>query len=189
MRLVVAITGGSGVIYGIRFLEELKKAGVESHVIMSKWGKITIAYETNYNAAQIEKIASFTYSDEDLAANISSGSFPTDGMVVIPCSMKTLGGIVNSYAETLTVRAADVTLKESRKLVLVPREAPLNRIHLKHLLEAAEAGAIIMPAMPGFYHRPSTMEDLIDHVVGKTLDLFNIKHDLYERWNKRATKS
>lgn len=188
LRLVVAITGSSGVIYGIRFLEELKIAGVESHLIISKWGKITIAYETKYTLSQVEKLANYTYSDEDLAARLSSGSFLTDGMVVIPCSMKTLGGIVNSYAENLTVRAADVALKESRKLVLVPREAPFNRIHLKHLLEASEAGAIVMPAMPGFYHKPKTIEDLVDHVVGKTLDLFRIKHDLYERWD-RGSKS
>jgi flavin prenyltransferase len=188
MRLVVAITGSSGVIYGIRLLEELKTAGVETHLIVSKWGKITMAYETKHKSRDVEKLASFVYPDEDLAARISSGSFLTDGMVVIPCSMKTLGGIVNSYAESLTVRAADVTLKESRKLVLVPREAPLNRIHLKHLLAASEAGAIIMPAMPGFYHRPSTMDDLIDHVVGKTLDLLGVKHHLYERWDERLKK-
>jgi flavin prenyltransferase len=185
----VGITGSSGVIYGVRFLEELKRAGVESHLIISKWGKITIAYETKYTASQVEKLASFKYSDDDLAASVSSGSFQTDGMVVIPCSMKTLGGVVNSYAESLIVRAADVTLKESRKLVLVPREAPLNRIHLKQFLEASEAGAIIMPAMPGFYHKPTTMDDLIDHVVGKTLDLFEIKHNLYERWDRRLKNS
>ncbi len=175
-------------IYGIRFLEELKRAGVESHLIISKWGKITISYETKYTIPELDKLASFSYSDDDLAARLSSGSFLTDGMAVIPCSMKTLGGIVNSYAESLVVRAADVTLKESRKLVLVPREAPLNRIHMKQLLEASEAGAIIMPAMPGFYHKPETMGDLIDHVVGKTLDLFGIRHDLYTRWDNKPKK-
>jgi flavin prenyltransferase len=188
LRLVVGITGSSGVIYGIRFLEELKRAGVESHLIISKWGKITISYETKFTIPEIEKLAAVTYSDEDLAARLSSGSFLTDGMAVVPCSMKTLGGIVNSYAESLIVRAADVTLKESRKLVLVPREAPFNRIHLKQMLEASEAGAIIMPAMPGFYHKPETMDDLIDHVVGKTLDLFGVKHDLYARWDNPRKK-
>jgi flavin prenyltransferase len=189
LRIVVGITGSSGVIYGIRFLEELKKAGVETHLIISKWGKITIAYETKYKVPQIEKIADYNYSDEDLAARLSSGSFVTDGMAVIPCSMKTLGAIVNSFAESLIARAADVTLKETRRLVLVPREAPLNRIHLKQLLEASEAGAIIMPAMPGFYERPKDIEDLVNHVVGKTLDLFQIKHDLFERWEKRRKSS
>lgn len=182
MRLVVGISGGSGVIYGVRFLEELKKVGVESHLIVSKWGAITLSYETEYNLEYVKRLASYYYSQEDLAARVSSGSFLTDGMAVIPCSMKTLGGIVNSYSDSLLVRAADVTLKEGRRLVLVPREAPLSRLHLKHLLDASDAGAVIMPAMPAFYHKPKSIDQLIDHVVGKALDLFGITHNLYKRW-------
>ena len=130
----------------------------------------------------VKSLATYSYSDDDLAARISSGSFKTDGMIIIPCSMKSLGGLVSGNAESLLVRAADVTLKEARRLVIVPREAPLNKIHLKNLLAAADAGSIVLPAMPGFYQRPETMDDLIDHVVGKALDLFNIEHKLYKRW-------
>jgi len=182
LRLIVGISGSSGSIYGIRLLQELKRLGVESHLIITKWGGITITYETDMRVEEVKKLATYSYSDDDLAARISSGSFLTDGMIIMPCSMKTIGGILSGNADSLLTRAADVTLKEARRLVLVPRETPLNRIHLKNMLSAAEAGAIIMPAMPAFYHKPKSLDDVIDHLVGKALDLFGIKHDLYERW-------
>jgi len=183
LRLIVGLSGGSGVIYGIRFLEELKKRGVESHLVLTKWAAATIGYETDWTVEEVKRLAAYVYSNEDLAARIASGSFINDGMIIIPCSMKTLGGIVSGYAESLLARAADVTLKEARRLVLVPRETPLNRIHLRNLLAASEAGAIILPAMPAFYHNPRTLDDIVNHLVGKALDLFGIKHNLYERWH------
>jgi len=182
LRLVVGISGSSGSIYGIRLLQELKKLDIETHLVLTKWGGITLTYETDMHVEDVRSLATYSYSDDDLAARISSGSFRTDGMIIIPCSMKSLGGLVSGNAESLLVRAADVTLKETRRLVLVPREAPLNKIHLKNLLAAADAGALILPAMPAFYHKPETIDDLINHVVGKALDLFGIEHHLYKRW-------
>ncbi|HZW57594.1 MAG TPA: UbiX family flavin prenyltransferase [Nitrososphaerales archaeon] len=182
MRLIVGISGGSGSIYGIRFLEVLRDLGIESHLIITKWGGITITYETDMKIEAVKRLASYTYSDDDLAARISSGSFLNDGMIIIPCSMKTIGGILSGNADSLLVRAADVTLKEARRLVLVPRETPLNKIHLRNLLSVAEAGAIVMPPMPAFYHNPKSIDDIVNHIVGKALDLFGVKHDLYKRW-------
>src|SRR5579875_247928 len=182
MRLIVGISGGSGSIYGIRFLEVLRDLGIESHLIITKWGGITITYETDMKIEAVKRLASYTYSDDDLAARISSGSFLNDGMIIIPCSMKTIGGILSGNADSLLVRAADVTLKEARRLVLVPRETPLNKIHLRNLLSVAEAGAIVMPPMPAFYHNPKSIDDIVNHIVGRALDLFGVKHDLYKRW-------
>lgn len=182
MRLVVAITGASGVIYGLRFLEVAKKLGIETHLILSEWGSKTIAIETQHNGEYAKSLAFKYYDEFNMAAPFSSGSFGIDGMAVIPCSMKTLASIANGFDDTLISRAAGVCLKESRKLVLVPRETPLSRIHLENMLRASSAGAIILPSMPGFYHRPRTLDDLVNHVVGKTLDQFNVQHDLYARW-------
>ena len=191
MRLVIAITGASGVIYGIRALEALKELKVETHLIMSEWGEKTIAIETDKTGNQVRSLASYVYDDKNMAAPVSSGSFKVDGMAVIPCSMKTLASIANGLDDTLVARAAGVCIKESRKVVVVPREAPLSRIHLENMHKLSGVpSVVIMPAMPGFYHRPRTMDDLIDHVVGKVLDQFGIEHDLYKRWgDKSQTRS
>jgi 4-hydroxy-3-polyprenylbenzoate decarboxylase len=187
--LIVGISGGSGVVYGVRLLEVLKQLKKETHLIMSAAAKETLVLETNYNVAQVESLASVSYRVNDIAAAPASGTFPTAGMVIIPCSMKTLAGVASGYADNLLLRGADVTLKERRPLVLVPRETPLTTIHIENMLRAAHAGAIILPAMPGFYTRPKSVEDLVDHLVGKVLDLLQIKHDLYARWEgPRSTK-
>jgi flavin prenyltransferase len=182
-RLIVAITGASGAIYGIRLLEVLRKArGVEVHLILSRGGKLTIGIETGWKVKDVEALAHTVHSDQDLAATISSGSFKTAGMVVAPCSIKTLSGIANSYADTLVVRAADVVLKEGRRLVLMPRETPLHAGHCRLLLQAVELGAIIAPPMPAFYNAPRTIDDLVNHNIGRVLDLFGIDSGLVKRW-------
>ena len=183
MRLVVAITGSSGVIYGIRTLEVLKKLGVETYLIMSEWGARNVKIETDKTANYVRSLATKCHEDDNMAAAVSSGSFKTDGMTVIPCSMKTLASIANAFDDSLVSRAAGVCIKEQRKLVLVPRETALSKIHLDNMGKLADVGAVILPAMPGFYHRPKTMNDLIDHVVGKVLDQFDIDHDLFKRWS------
>lgn len=180
--LILAMTGASGAIYGVRLLEVLKDRSVEVHLILSLWAEKTIALETEYRVEDVKKLARRCYDVEDLCAPISSGSFPVKGMVVIPCSMKTLGGIVHGVSENLILRAADVMLKEKRKLILVPRESPLSLIHLRNMTLAAEAGAVILPPMPGFYFKPKSIQDLIDHLVGKVLDLLEIDHRLFPRW-------
>jgi 4-hydroxy-3-polyprenylbenzoate decarboxylase len=183
MRLIVAITGASGAIYGVRLLEALRKAPkIEVHLVISKTGRLTVALETGRKLRDVEKLAHHVHRDQDLAASISSGSFRTAGMIVAPCSMKTLSGIVNSYADSLVVRAADVVLKERRKLVLMPRETPLHVGHCRLLLQAAEMGAIIAPPMPAFYGAPRTLDEAIDHSVGRVLDLFDIDSALVRRW-------
>jgi 4-hydroxy-3-polyprenylbenzoate decarboxylase len=182
LRLVVAITGASGVVYGIRALEVLKKLHVETHLIISEWGAKNVKIETDRSEDYVRSLATKSYDDRNMAAPMSSGSFKTDGMAVIPCSMKTLASVANAFDDSLVSRAAGVCLKERRKLVLVPRETPLSRIHLENMEKLADAGAVILPAMPGFYHRPKTMDDLIDHVVGKVLDQFDIDHGLFKRW-------
>jgi 4-hydroxy-3-polyprenylbenzoate decarboxylase len=182
LKLIVGLSGASGVIYGVRFLEVAKTLDVETHLVMSPAAALTLSLETRVTAKYVESLATYVYRFRDIAATLASGSHPIDAMVVIPCSMKTLAGIVHGYADNLLLRAAEVTLKERRPLVLVPREAPLSLIHLRNQLAAGEAGAIILPAMPGFYHRPTTMQELIDHVVGKVWDVLQVKHNLYERW-------
>jgi flavin prenyltransferase len=183
LRLVVAITGASGVIYGIRMLEVLKKLKVETHLIMSEWGRNNIKIETDKTTDYVRSLSTRHYEDENMAASVSSGSFKIDGMIIIPCSMKTLASIANALDDSLVSRAADVCIKEQRKLILVPRETPLSRIHLKNMAKLASTSAVILPAMPGFYHRPKTIDDLINHVVGKVLDQFNIDHGLFKRWD------
>ena len=177
------MTGSSGAIYGIRLLEALRAARqVEVHLILSRGGRLTAALETGRKARDIEKLAHHVHSDQDLAASIASGSFRTAGMIVAPCSMKTLSGIANSYADNLVVRAADVVLKERRRLVLMPRETPLHLGHLRLLARAAELGAIIAPPIPAFYGKPKTIDDLVNHSVGRVLDLFDIDSGLVKRW-------
>jgi flavin prenyltransferase len=182
LKIVVGITGSSGVIYGIKLLYFLNKFEIETHVVLSKWAEKNIEIETDENIAKIKKLATFEYKENDMAASISSGSFKTDGMIIIPCSMKTLASISNGYDDNLISRAASVTIKENRKLVIVPRETPLSQIHLSNMLKLAKIGVIILPAMPGFYHRPKTVNELILHIVGKALDQFDINNEVFKRW-------
>jgi len=182
MRLVVGMTGSSGIVYGVRMLEVLKRCNVDVHLIMTEWAKKCLALETDFDLNHVKSLADSHSEDSNMAASVSSGTYKTDGMVIIPCSMKTLSSIANGYEETLVARAAGVTIKESRKLVIVPRETPLTSIHLENMLKLARTGAVILPAMPGFYNRPKNVDDLINHVVGKCLDQFDIEHDLFKRW-------
>ena len=184
LRLVVALTGASGVIYGVRLLEELKKLEIESHLILSEWAQKNIRIETDKTPEYVISLATKTYDDANLAASLSSGSFKTAGMAIVPCSMKTLASIANGFDDTLISRAAGVCIKESRRLVVVPRETPLSRIHIANMLKLSESGAIVLPAMPGFYHRPKSLEDILNHLVGKILDQFNIEHHLFKRWGE-----
>jgi 4-hydroxy-3-polyprenylbenzoate decarboxylase len=182
-RLIVGISGASGAIYGIRLLETLKAIGeVETHLIMSRYGRLNIEIETSHSPRDVEALADVVHSVGNQAAAISSGSFKTDGMVIAPCSMKTLSAVVHSAANSLLARAADVVLKEQRRLVLMPREAPLHVGHCKLLYEAAQLGAVIAPPMPAFYSRPQTIDDLVNHSVGRVLDLFDIDAGMLRRW-------
>lgn len=190
-RLIVGISGASGAIYGIRLLEILQKLPeIDTLLIISKAAKRTIVLETDYKVDQVEKLANEVLPDHDIAASVSSGSYKTSGMVVIPCSIKTLSGIANSYADNLLVRAADVVLKEQRKLVLVLRETPLHLGHTQLMTRSIEIGATLLPAMPAFYHRPSTIDDLINQTVNRALDQFDIElpEDLFERWTGSPRK-
>lgn len=180
MEIVIGISGASGVQYGIRLLDVLKNH--ETHLIISETAKQIIEIETNYSADDIAKLASHVYAHDGLAANIASGSRKFDAMVIAPCSMKTLGAIANGISDTLITRIADICLKEGRKLILVPRETPLSLVHLRNMVKAKEAGAIILPACPGFYSRPKNVSDVIDFILGRILDVLGIEHELYERW-------
>lgn len=184
-RLVVGVSGASGVIYSIRLLQVLRDVGnIETHLVISNSAKQTVALETDYTVEYVESLATRVYRFNDVAAAISSGSFKTRGMVVIPCSMKTLSSIAYSFGENLLSRAADVTLKEQRRLVLVPRETPLHLGHLRLLTTVAELGAVVVPPMPAFYHRPQTIDDIVNQTVNRVLDLLDIElpHDLFKRW-------
>jgi flavin prenyltransferase len=189
IKIIVGITGSSGVIYGIKLLYFLKKSEIETHIVLSKWAEKNIEIETDESVVEVKKLASFEYKENDMAASISSGSFKTDGMIIIPCSMKTLASIANGYDDNLISRAASVTIKENRKLVIVPRETPLSQIHLSNMLKLAKIGVTILPAMPGFYHRPKTINDLILHIVGKTLDQFEINNEVFKRWKNNGSDS
>ena len=182
MRLIIGITGSTGVIYGIRMLEVLKDTGVETHLIMSEWAEKCISMETKYSVEQVKSLATTISDEKNMAASISSGTHKTDGMIVIPCSIKSLSSIANGYDETLVARAAGVTLKESRKLILVARETPLTAINLENMLKLAQLGVIIMPPVTEFYTNPTSIDAMIDHIVGKCLDQFDIEHDLFTRW-------
>ena len=184
-RLIVGISGASGTIYGIRLLEILRAVDdIETHLIMSNAAKRVALLETDYKIPEIEALADKLYRSSDIAAAISSGSYKTMGMVVVPCAMKTLSAIVHSYSDNLLLRAADVVLKDRRKLVIVPRETPLHLGHARLIVQAIELGAIMMPPMPAFYHRPKTIDDIINQTVNRILDLFDIEleHDLFDRW-------
>jgi flavin prenyltransferase len=183
MRLVVAMTGATGAPFGIRLLEALRSSpDVETHLVLSPWARSTIALETDRTAREVSELADVTYRFNDQGAPISSGSFRTDGMVVVPCSMKTLAGIRTGYAEGLICRAADVTLKERRKLVLVARETPLSEIHLENMLALTRMGAVLMPPVPAFYNHPATVDDLLEHIVSRVLDQFDLPAPAARRW-------
>jgi len=183
MVLIIGITGATGVIYGIRLLEVLSSINnVETHLVISEAGEATIKYETDQTMKDIKALADFTYDIEDVGARISSGSFKRDGMIVAPCTIKTMSALANSYTENLLVRAGDVTLKERQKLVLLVRETPLHLGHIKNMERLTEMGAIIMPPVPAFYHNPKTIPDIVDHTIGKVLDVFGIEHNLFRRW-------
>jgi len=182
-RIIVGLSGASGVIHGIRMLQHLqRRPDVETHLILSDTARMNIAIETDFDPDEVRRLADVVHRNNNLAASIASGSFRTHGMVVIPCSIKTLSGIANCYADTLIVRAADVVLKEYGKLVLVVRETPLHRGHLELLMRANHAGAIILPPMPAFYQGPKTIEDLVDQTVGKVFDVLGLEHELFRRW-------
>jgi 4-hydroxy-3-polyprenylbenzoate decarboxylase len=181
-RLIVGISGASAAIYGIRMLEALRQAKVESHLVITKPARRIIPLETDYQVQQVEALATHVHPVDNVGALIASGSFQTDGMVIIPCSIKTLSGVANSYNDNLLVRAADVTLKEKRPLVLVVRETPLHKGHLRLMHAVADIGAVVYIPVPAFYTRPKTIDDLVDHTVGKILDLLDIEHNLLNRW-------
>jgi 4-hydroxy-3-polyprenylbenzoate decarboxylase len=182
-RLIVGMSGSTGAIFGVRLLEALKACEVETHLVITKWAQRTIEHETNYTVDQVRALASVVHSQGDMGAVISSGSFKTDGMVVIPCAVRTLSGIANGYGDNLVHRAADVVLKERRRLVLVVRETPLSEVHLENMLKLARMGVTMLPPMPAFYNRPQTVDDIVDHIVFRVLDQFGIDVPFARRWD------
>ena len=182
MRLIVGITGSTGVIYGIRTLEVLKKLNVETHLIMSEWGAKCIPMETEYDVDYVTSLATSISDEKNMASSVSSGTHRVDGMIVAPCSMKTLSAIANGYDDTLVARAAGVTIKESRKLILMIRETPLSAIHLENMLKLSRIGVVILPPVTEFYTKPKSIDDIVNHGVGKCLDQFSLEHNLYPRW-------
>lgn len=181
-RLIVGISGASGAIYGIRLLELLEKAGIETHLVVSRAAKATIAAETGRTLAEVMSLASVSYPPDDIGAAISSGSFHTLGMIVAPCSMRSLAEIAQGMSASLLTRAADVTLKERRRLVLLVRETPLHSGHLRNMLAVSELGAIVAPPVPAFYSNPQSLEEMVDHTLGRALDLFGIECGRVRRW-------
>lgn len=183
MKIIVGITGATGTIFGVRLLEVMKDAGVETHLVMSKWGIRTLLHETSYTVDYVKSLASQTYGDTDQGAAISSGSFVTEGMIVAPCSMRTLAAIAHGQGDNLIHRAADVILKERRKLALMVREAPLNDIHLENMLKLSRMGVVITPPVPAFYNHPGSVDDIVNHIVMRALDQFGIHTDVMSRWD------
>jgi 4-hydroxy-3-polyprenylbenzoate decarboxylase len=185
-RIIVGISGASGVVYGVRTLQHLRAlGGVESHVILTEAARATLRVETDLEPEEVLALADVAHRPDNLAASIASGSYLTDGMIVAPCSVKSLSGIANSYADNLLTRAADVCLKEKRKLALLVRETPLHKGHLELMARAADLGALVAPPMPAFYHGPTTLEDLVDHTIAKVFDYFGLEHDLVRRWGEK----
>jgi len=182
LKLIIGITGSTGAIYGIRMLEALKKLNVETHLIMSEWAEKCISMETEYTIDYVKSLATNTSNEKNMASSVSSGTHRVDGMIIAPCSMKTLSAIANGYDNTLIARAAGVTIKESRKLILMARETPLSAIHLENMLKLSRLGVVILPPVTEFYTKPKSIDDIVNHGVGKCLDQFNIEHDLYHRW-------
>ncbi|MCL6477231.1 MAG: UbiX family flavin prenyltransferase [Peptococcaceae bacterium] len=181
-KIILAITGATGAVYGLKLLDELKNAGVETHLIVSDAARKVIGPETGRQAEEIEKKAHYRYLDSDIGAPPASGSFLHQGMVIAPCSMKTLSAVANGYADNLISRAADVTIKENRKLILLVRETPLSAVHLENMLKLARLGVVIMPPVPSFYNRPQTIEDIVNQTAGRVLDLLGIENFLVKRW-------
>ncbi len=184
LKLIIAITGASGVIYARRLLEALRSSNVETHLVISRNAEKVIEHELGVAKKEIENLASHVYDVDNWESPIISGSFRSDGMVIVPCSMKTLAGIAHGYSDNVILRAADVMLKEGKKLILVPRETPLSVVHLRNMLWLARHGVHIVPAMPAFYHKPKSVEDLVNFIVGKVLDILGIEHTLYRRWKE-----
>lgn len=182
-KLIVGISGATGSIYGIRLLEALRTVEVKSHLVITRAAKRTIQLETTHRVAEVESLADCVHDVENVGDSIASGSFLTEGMAIVPCSMKSLSAIAHSYNDNLLVRTADVTLKEKRRLVLVVRETPLHKGHLELMLRVSDLGAMILPPMPAFYHLPKDLDDIVNHLVGKVLDSFAIEHDLFRRWD------
>jgi 4-hydroxy-3-polyprenylbenzoate decarboxylase len=182
LKLIIGITGSTGAIYGIRMLEVLKKLNVETHLIMSEWAEKCISMETEYTIDYVKSLATNTSNEKNMASSVSSGTHRVNGMIIAPCSMKTLSAIANGYDNTLIARAAGVTIKESRKLILMARETPLSAIHLENMLKLSRLGVVILPPVTEFYTKPKSIDDIVNHGVGKCLDQFNIEHDLYRRW-------
>jgi 4-hydroxy-3-polyprenylbenzoate decarboxylase len=182
MRLIVGITGATGVIYGVRLLERLRDAGVETHLVISRWGVRTLLHETPYSREQVEALAHTAYAPSDMGAAISSGSFQTDGMIIAPCSARTLGAIAHGFGDSLIHRAADVVLKERRRLVLALREAPLSEIHIENMLTLARMGVVMLPPVPAFYNNPRSLADIVEHTVARLLDQFGIDVPGTPRW-------
>ncbi|RLF62316.1 MAG: aromatic acid decarboxylase [Thermoplasmata archaeon] len=183
MKIVLAITGASGAIYGIRTLEELKKAGCSVYLIISQNAKKIIEHETSYKLDDIISSADRYFDENEISAEVASGSFFHDGMIIAPCSLKTMGGIASGYAENLITRTAICSLKEGRKIVIVPRETPLDLISLENMVKLKKSGAVILPAMPAFYHKPRNVDDVVNYIVGKILDQFGLKNELFKRWD------
>jgi 4-hydroxy-3-polyprenylbenzoate decarboxylase len=182
MKLVIGITGSTGAIYGIRMLETLKKLNIETHLIISEWGEKCISMETDFTPEYVKSLATNTSDEKNMASSVSSGTHRIDGMIVAPCSMKTLSAIANGYDDTLIARAAGVTIKESRRLVLMVRETPLSAIHLENMLKLSRLGIVILPPVTEFYTKPKSIDDIVNHGVGKCLDQFDLEHNLYPRW-------
>jgi 4-hydroxy-3-polyprenylbenzoate decarboxylase len=182
VRIIVAITGATGVIYGVRLLERLREAAVETHLVISRWCARTLLHETPYSREQVEALAHTVYVSNDMGAAISSGSFATAGMIIAPCSARTLGAIAHGFGDSLIHRAADVVLKERRKLVLAVREAPLNDIHLENMLKLSRMGAVILPPVPAFYNNPRSLADIVEHSVARMLDQFGVEVPGAARW-------
>ncbi|KAH8799170.1 flavoprotein [Xylogone sp. PMI_703] len=182
-RLIVGMTGATGAVLGIKLLTILRRLNIETHLVMSHWAEATIKYETSYTPTNVRALVDYTYSINDQAAPISSGSFHADGMLIVPCSMKTLAAINSGFCNDLISRAADVMLKERKRVVLAVRETPLSEIHLRNMLEVTRAGAIICPAMPAFYIKPDSIDDLVTQMVGRMLDLFDVDTGEFERWD------
>ncbi len=183
MRIIVGLTGATGAIYGVRALERLRSAGVETHLVISRWGARTLRYETPFSREHVAALADKVYALGDMGAAISSGSFHTAGMLIAPCSAKTLAAVAHGFSENLIHRAADVVLKERRKLVLAVREAPLSEIHLENMLRLSRMGAVVLPPMPAFYDMPRTIDDVVDHTVARLLDQFGIETPETQRWS------
>lgn len=181
-RIIIGISGASGAVYAIELLKNLRELGFETHLVVSKYGQVTIAHETDYSISQVHALADFVYSPSDMSASVSSGSFKTAGMIIAPCSVRSLAEIASGVTTSLLTRAADVVLKERRRLVLMVRETPLSSVHLRNMLTLSDMGAIIAPPVPAFYSKPNSLDEMVTHTVGRVLDLFDIGHSLTKPW-------